>query len=222
MRFVRKGPEPESLREFKAMANPPDWLPTYDGLPQKRKSVIKMALIEEQGGLCCYCECILRERDSHIEHLKPQHPYEELALDYGNMLCSCLSDVEKGDPLHCGMAKGDWYDERLLISPLDPDCGTHFKFLGDGSIVPVDASDDAAVATIAHLRLDDKELTAKRKAVIDSFLDDCLTDDDRERFLNDYLTERASSPSEFISAVRSVLLPTSNSKLGIDENEKDC
>lgn len=89
MRFVRKGPEPESLREFKALANPPDWLPTYDGLPQKRKSVI------------------------------------------------------------------------------------------------------------------------------DSFLDDCLTDDDRERFLNDYLTERASSPSEFISAVRSVLLPASNSKLGV-------
>ena len=206
MRFISKGQEPETLSAFKALANPPDWMPTYDGLPKERKSIIKKEMIAEQKGLCCYCECMLQEGHSHIEHLKPQHLYEEHALDYGNMLCSCMADVEKGEPLHCGMAKGDWYDERLLISPLDPNCEAHFKFLGDGSIAPVNGSDDAAVATIAHLRLDDKELTAKRKAVIDLFLDENLTEEDRERFLNDYLTERTSSPSEFVSAVKSVMM----------------
>jgi len=205
MRFIHKGPEPETLRDFKAKANPPDWIPTFEGLSGERKSLIKTAMIAEQKGLCCYCECVLVKNDSHIEHLMPQHPFEKRALDYDNMLCSCMADLKKGEPLHCGMAKGDWHDEHLLISPLDPDCESHFKFLGDGRIAPSDVTDAAAAATIAHLRLDDKELTAKRKEVLNLFLDDSLSDEDRERLLADYLEERSPSPSEFISAVRSVM-----------------
>ena len=37
MRFIVKSAEPEVLREYKAMANPPDWIPTYDALPKSRK-----------------------------------------------------------------------------------------------------------------------------------------------------------------------------------------
>lgn len=205
MRFISKGSEPETLREYKAMANPPDWLPTYSDLPGERKRLIKKSLCSEQKGLCCYCECRLVEKKSHIEHVKPQKDFEGLALDYDNMLCSCMAEQEKGEPLHCGMAKDDWYDASLFISPLDPDCGSHFRFLGDGSIVPAHKDDRAALATIHHLRLDDAGLTASRKRVIGAFLDDTLTEDERDRFVADYLSESSSLPSEFISAVRSVL-----------------
>ena len=204
MRFIQKGEEPETLKAFKALASPPNWIPSYDGLNKDRKTLIKSALFAKQKGLCCYCECRLVESESHIEHLKPQHQFEELALDYGNMLCSCMSDVQKGEPLHCGMAKADWYDANLLITPLDPGCEAHFRFLGDGRIIPSEMSDRAAAETIRRLRLDDCELTEKRKVVLDAFLDPGLTDEERERFLADYLAERGASPSEFISAVRSV------------------
>ena len=205
MRFIQKGQEPDTLRQFKAMANPPNWEPTYDSLPKMRKDAIKQALIEEQKGLCCYCECILSEPDSHIEHFMPQHPFQDRALDYNNMHCSCMADQVKGTPLHCGMAKGNWYDDKLLISPLDPNCESHFKYLGDGSICPTDDTDAAAIETVKHLRLDDKGLTAARKAVIDTFLDETLSDVEREKFLADYIAECDSRPSEFISAVKSVM-----------------
>ena len=204
MRFIHKGAEPELLREFKAMSNPPDWEPTYEALPKFRKDAIKQALIKEQRGLCCYCERILDEKDSHIEHFRPQHAYAEYALDYNNMHCSCMAEQKKGEPLHCGMAKNDWYDDVLLISPLNPDCESHFVYHGDGNIFPASPEDNAAVETIRHLRLDDSELTAERKVVIDTFLDETLSEDERERFISEYLAERGPSPSPFISAVKSV------------------
>ncbi len=205
MRFITKGAEPELLREFKAMANPPDWIPTYDALPKFRKDAIKQALIKEQKGLCCYCERILDEHDSHIEHFRPQHAYAEYALDYNNMHCSCMAEQKKGEPLHCGMAKKDWYDDELLISPLDHDCESHFMYHGDGRISPANPNDKAAAETIKHLRLDDSGLIAERKVVIDVFLDESLDEEEREKFLAEYLTEKGSGPSPFISAVKSVL-----------------
>lgn len=204
MRFIAKGAEPELLREFKEMANPPDWEPSYDALPKFRKDAIKRSLIEEQKGLCCYCERTIDETDSHIEHFKPQHGYAEYALDYGNMHCSCMSEQKKGEPLHCGMAKKDWYDDDLLISPLDPNCESHFVYHGDGRISPASQEDAAAAATIGHLRLDDGELTAERKAVIEVFLDEALSEEERDRFLSEYLSECGPNPSPFISAVKSV------------------
>ena len=206
MKFIHKGPEPETLKEFKALSNPPDWVASYDSLPKTRKDIIKKALIEEQKGLCCYCECRVTVLDSHIEHFKPQHTFAEYALDYNNMLCSCMVEQTKGTPLHCGMAKKDWFEETKLISPLDLNCEAHFKYLGNGTILPKDNDDVAAKETIKHLRLDDKELTAKRKEVIDVFLDASLTEEERNRFLLAYIDEHQRMLPPFVSAVKSVLL----------------
>ena len=92
----------------------------------------------------------------------------------------------------------------LLISPLDSDCESHFVYHGDGCVFPVNFEDKAAVETIRHLRLDDRELVAERKAVIDVFLDESLNEDERERFLSEYLAEQGPDPSPFISAIKSV------------------
>lgn len=204
MRFIHKRSEPETLLEFKAMSNS-NWEPSYDSLPKARKDIIKKALIDEQKGLCCYCERIITESDSHIEHFKPQDRFSEYALDYNNMHCSCMVEQTKGTPLHCGMAKGNWYDEALLISPLDPNCESRFKYLGDGRILPANSTDEAARETIRHLCLDDKGLTAERKTVIDMFLDETLSEDERNTFLSVYVDEKGSSPSPFISAVKCVM-----------------
>jgi uncharacterized protein (TIGR02646 family) len=71
--------------------------------------------MEEQGFICCYCERRLEERESHIEHLRPQYPYVNDQLKYQNMLCSCLKQLNAGEPRHCGNLKGNWYDENQFV-----------------------------------------------------------------------------------------------------------
>ena len=128
----------------------------------------------EQGFLCCYCEMALKDDNSHIEHFKPQKEFPELALDYQNLLCSCLRDIKKEEeekhPIHCGHKKGDYFEQELLISPLNPDCESRFKFLDDGRIEAKDSQDTAAKNTIEKLGLDIENLRDKRKKAIDPFL----------------------------------------------------
>jgi len=36
---------------------------------------------------------------------------------------------------NCGNFKGDWYDENLMVSPLDPNCASYFQYTGAGEIM---------------------------------------------------------------------------------------
>lgn len=93
-----------------------------------------MALMAEQGYICCYCERRLTNDDSHIEHFRPQSDPTVDPLDFGNLLCSCQNQLKKGEPRHCGNLKGEWFDRDLLVSPLIPGCEDRFAFTGDGEI----------------------------------------------------------------------------------------
>ncbi len=106
MKYIEKRDEPQSFTDWKNSANE-DWQPSYDKLSGKEKEDIKNALINEQGGICCYCERTLEFNDSHIEHLNPQCTSEEERLDFNNMLCSCQQQLKKREPQHCGNSKGD-------------------------------------------------------------------------------------------------------------------
>ncbi len=205
MRHIHKSAqEPQALADWKSMASP-DWQPAYANMPSHVKRELKRLLMKDQQGLCCYCESRLRDNDSHIEHFRPQASYPELSLDFQNLLCSCQSNLRKGAPCHCGNAKGNWFDETLLISPLSPDCASRFRFTGDGHIHPADAHDQAARETIAHLNLDIPKLVARRQAALDTFLDPNLSDEDFSLFLQQCLSPD-SEPPEYISAIRSVFL----------------
>ncbi|WP_027185387.1 retron system putative HNH endonuclease [Desulfovibrio inopinatus] len=170
MKHIVKGAEPEVFTEWKALANE-DWQPTYDDLRSKEKKAVKKALMQEQGYICCYCERRLVDNDSHIEHFHPQHRPEVDALDFNNMLCSCQAQLERGKPRHCGNLKGDWFDEQLLISPLDPSCQTRFRFTGDGRITPAHHDDNAAAETIDRLGLDIPKLREMRSKAIEGIME---------------------------------------------------
>lgn len=59
MRFIRKNyEEPSFFTEWKGEETP-DWKPTFEEMSIKKK--LKAFLIEEQIGLCCYCESKLKE-----------------------------------------------------------------------------------------------------------------------------------------------------------------
>ena len=185
MKYVDKQPEPQALVKWKATVGDPQR--RYAHLPREVKTAVKQALMREQGYICCYCEQALTDRDSHIEHLVPQSCSLESDLDYGNLLCSCQSQPIKDKPLHCGHAKGSWYDPDLLVSPLDPGCETRFGYEADGSILPDDPNHQGAKETIRKLSLDAANLRAMRAQAIAPFLDEQISPEDVHRFVASYL-----------------------------------
>ena len=186
MKHIVKTAEPQEFSAWKSMANS-DWQPTYAELRGEIKKAVKDALMSEQGYICCYCERRLTDEDSHIEHFKPQSDSSVNPLDFANMLCSCQSQLKKGDPRHCGNLKDNWFDDRLNISPLDSGGEGRFSFSADGKIDPADKTDQAAKETIKRLGLDIPKVNALRKQVIEPFLDDSLNDSDLKEFVKGYL-----------------------------------
>jgi hypothetical protein len=120
------------------------------------------------------------------------HPAAD-PLDYGNLLCSCQNQIMNGEPRHCGNLKGDWFNQDLLVSPLDPDCEKRFAFTGDGEInLSLKDYDLAAAETIKKLGLDIPKLNALRANAIEPFLDDGLSHQDMQAFVSGYLNRDTS------------------------------
>ncbi|NEP09367.1 MAG: TIGR02646 family protein [Symploca sp. SIO2C1] len=159
------------------------------------------ALLQEQGYLCCYCMMRITNSNNsvqanredsdpcHIEHLKPQEKFPQLALDYNNLLASCQAERSKKPPppSRCGYKKDNWYDEKLLVSPLQPDCESFFQYSTKGEILPVADPEKhaAAQATIEGLGLNVDQLRERRSRAIDSILDiiDILTDEEIDKLI---------------------------------------
>lgn len=138
MRHFNKGTSPPRFEAWKAQAND-DWQPSYSDLQNPEKRVLHEALLNEQGQLCCYCGREIKLSESHIEHFRPQEQRSDLALEFSNLLASCIRETGPGAPLHCGHAKGHAFDENQHISPLDKACEQRFSYWLDGTIWPKDA-----------------------------------------------------------------------------------
>ncbi len=188
MKFIEKGKEPEDFTMWKEQEND-DWHPSYAYLRGDPKKAVKDALMREQGYLCCYCERRLTDDDSHIEHFMPQYEETVDPLDYSNMLCSCQNQLKKGEPRHCGNRKGEWFDNTLLVSPLDAGCETRFFFTADGNIYADSMTDNAAKETIEHLGLNIPKLKALRASSIEPFLEETLAEEEIRDFVRGYLSK---------------------------------
>jgi len=186
MKHIIKQKEPQAFSEWKAQANE-NWEPSYAELSGSTKQEDKQALMAEQGYICCYCERPLTQNDSHIEHFNPQFALDVNPLDYTNMLCSCQKQLKKGEPRHCGNLKGDWFDEKMLVSPLDPSCEKRFAYMGDGGISPGKEDDQGALQTIENLGLDIPKLRDLRAKAIEPFMNEDLTDEELSSFVSGYL-----------------------------------
>jgi uncharacterized protein (TIGR02646 family) len=167
MRTIHKGTEPPSFTEWKALANE-NWQPNYGNLQTQVRRGLHEALVKEQHGICCYCEGKITVGNSHVEHQMPQASDEgrHRTVDYSNLLASCLLGSATGVELHCGRERGNW-NTPDYISPLEADCASHFVFLEDGQIKPIQASDTRAVETIRHLGLNKRVLQVQRQDALD-------------------------------------------------------
>ena len=125
-----------------------------------------------------------------LEHFRPQSDHD--FLDFANLLCSCQNNLQKGEPRHCGHLKRNWFDDKLLISPLDSTCESRFAFTADGHIKPRKETDPAAKTTIEKLGLNIPKLRDLRKHAIEPFLDENLSAQEFQQFVQDYLVPLAS------------------------------
>jgi uncharacterized protein (TIGR02646 family) len=172
MKGIIKAAEPQTFSDWKALAND-SWQPSYGALQNPQKRALHQALLNEQGGVCCYCGRAISLADSHIEHFRPQETYEDFALDYNNLHASCIRETEPGAPLHCGHAKGSDFDESKAISPLDEGCERRFIYSSqDGAIYPADGRDESAAYMVGLLKLDIKFLCDRRAEALKRVFDD--------------------------------------------------
>jgi uncharacterized protein (TIGR02646 family) len=212
VKYIKKGEEPESFKTWKALARTtPNWGYSYLQNPEKRE--LHEALIREQGDICCYCGMRITRESSHIEHLKPQSSTDlDLSVEYTNLLASCQREREPKKPIHCGVAKDDWHDENLMVSPLKPDCTDFFIYTDDGQILEIDTPDkkDAALETIKRLRLDIPKLTAMRGEVIKNLLADLdlftLSDEEKQKLLQGFEQSDTNGQYEEFSAAIAYIL----------------
>lgn len=209
MKHIRKQAEPASLIAFKQQEND-DWKAEWNTLTTSVKQDIHQSLLEEQGGLCCYCESRASTQNSHIEHLHPRSlPPESLQLEYSNLLASCQREQQPREPLHCGSLKGGWYDAAVMVSPLDPTCEQRFKFTAAGEIHPRQASDNCSAETIRHLGLNIDKLQALRRKAIEAALvglEDFTSPPNIDELIEGFKQRDASGCfTEFCSAITDVL-----------------
>ena len=210
MRYIHKGEEPESFKSWKALAKTtPNWGYSYLQNPEKRE--LHEALLREQGHICCYCGMRITLTSSHIEHLKPQStPDPDLSVEYTNLLASCQREREPRKPIHCGVAKDNWYEEDLMVSPVKPNCTDFFIYTDDGQILETNTPEKkaAATTTIAKLRLNIPKLIAMRKEVIKNLLADIdeLTDEERLKLVQGFEEPDANGQyEEFCAAIAYIL-----------------
>ncbi len=176
MKHIQKGAEPSELTEFRNRSVDTEIKPTWRDLEGEALLVeaLRHHLFAEQGHLCCYCGRRLIANDNHIEHLVPRddtYGDSSLTFVWSNLLASCQANLMKGDPRHCGIAKGNWYDSKLMVSPLEPSCEQRFRFELDGRMRPVRHDDVGASETIRHLELDGPRLRGLRKKAIEALFE---------------------------------------------------
>ena len=106
---ITKGHEPA---EWSAVRSTPGM--TYEDAP---KDSLRLALLQEQGGLCAYCMRRIKytrgeSTITRIEHVKPRalslaegKSWE--TLSYGNMVLCCDGDIDGNGTFHCDRSKED-------------------------------------------------------------------------------------------------------------------
>jgi uncharacterized protein (TIGR02646 family) len=160
MRTIIKGREPNSLTHHRAT----DYA-SYDNYSGKER--LRVSLISEQRGLCCYClSRISVARGVKIEHWHSQRNYPDEQINYSNLLAACMGNEGQRRVIqHCDTYKGD---RELWRNPADP---THhvedlIRFEGDGTIVSDNPIFNAQINQVLNLNV--PFLRNSRKASLDA------------------------------------------------------
>lgn len=144
MRKIQKGESPEWFEIWKDQFRCRNGREaTYkEDFPDHERRKLRRDLLEEQGYICCYCMKRIDIDSSHLEHFWPKSRFQDLDMDYRNMLASCEGQTTGED--HCGHKKKDWYDVDMVI-PTDDEIETMFRYTLNGKIYPAHRGGKEAV-----------------------------------------------------------------------------
>ena len=161
--MITKGAEPNSLTQHRAQAHS-----DYDNYAQKDE--LRMALVVEQKGLCCYCTGRIRAQSAtmKIEHWQCQATHPDLQLAYGNLLGACLGGEGKSpDEQHCDTRKAN---RDLKWNPANTAhvIEIRLRYLVDGTVFSADVDFNTQLNEVLGLNL--SYFKSNRKAVLDSML----------------------------------------------------
>jgi len=174
------------------------------------KKTLHNHLVDEQHGLCIYCEQEIQKKADekkyyergHIEHVMPKddNRFPHLTYVYENLAVSCAgydSKQKKGEQF-CGHKKGNEYDEELFLNPFQQkDIAKYFIYeeKADGFWISPNPNLNSEEKGKAEymikeriLDLNHRVLCDLRKNVYDIFLaetDDGLDDDKIKDLLNE-------------------------------------
>ena len=161
--MISKGAEPTSLTQHRAQSHS-----DYDNYAQKDE--LRMALVGEQRGLCCYCTARIRAQSAamKIEHWQCQATHPDLQLAYGNLLGTCLGGEGRSpDEQHCDTRKAN-RDLKWNPANIAHVIETRLRYLVDGTVVSADVDFDTQLNEVLGLNL--SYIKSNRKAVLDSVL----------------------------------------------------
>lgn len=162
MKHITKAHEPHSLTQYRLQQHS-----SYEGYPAKND--LRNSLIDEQGGICCYCMRRVTVQNMKIEHWACQHNHPDKQLEYQNLLAACDGGEGAAKHLqHCDTHKGD---EDIKIRPADPNhnCENFIRYQADGPIYSNDARINNDLDRVLNLNL--QRMCHSRKAVLDGALE---------------------------------------------------
>lgn len=152
-------------------------------LTDNQREEITSKLMESQKGLCCYCECELKEEDIHIEHFFERQDCPSKTYDYQNLFLSCTKNIESKrkneteqekeerlSRITCGHNKTASYhggiriDYNLLLNPKD-NINNEFIY-PTGKIDANNKPNEKANYTINRLNLQSQKLINNREMAV--------------------------------------------------------
>lgn len=149
------------------------------------RAELKEYIASEQGYICCYCNCEIKEdlSNSNIEHLIPKSTNINLTLSYENLALSCRTNET------CNQKRGNI---ELPILPTNPNCELSFRYQLDGKVNPNYKENQEEYKPLEKmiedtLNLNNTSLKLDRKQVIEGYIFDSgntLSSEDLENIKN--------------------------------------
>lgn len=117
-----------------------------EGIHYYSKPQLWAALLVEQGYLCAYCGCRLKNT-IRIDHVCPKSKYKTRTFNYRNLVAVCSGEDINGER-HCDNSKGS---EKLPIKPTDGNCENKFSYDETGIIKEKEGDKSITVDDVLNL-----------------------------------------------------------------------
>ena len=185
---IKKGPEPQSLKELRDWTISEGYTPemAYEALQNPLKKTVREQLTQEQGHLCAYCMCQIPRNDLDpnvapiiIEHYIPRNPVDGRdvgqGLDYNNMLAVCNGNratqmKRHNDDLTCDAHRKNI--EFKKVNPCNPSTLETIFYTLKGTIGAKDPEIQSDLVDTLNLNCPTSPLIAERKGALDGLLYD--------------------------------------------------